>query len=47
MGTSPEQIAAEYQLGVEQIREVQAFYDAHRFESDANIRTERKAEEKL
>ena len=47
MGTSPEQIAAEYQLGVNQFREVQAFYDAHHFESEDNIRTERKAEEKL
>jgi uncharacterized protein (DUF433 family) len=46
MGTSPEQIAAEYELDVKQIREAQAFYTAHRPEIDANIRTEREAEEK-
>jgi uncharacterized protein (DUF433 family) len=46
MGTSPEQIAAEYELDVKQIREAQAFYNAHRPEIDANIRTEREVEEK-
>jgi uncharacterized protein (DUF433 family) len=46
IGTSPEQIAAEYELDVKQIREAQAFYTAHRPEIDANIRTEREAEEK-
>lgn len=45
MGTSPEQIAAEYELDVKQIREAQAFYTAHRPEIDANIRTERETEE--
>jgi uncharacterized protein (DUF433 family) len=46
MGTSPEQIAAEYELDDKQIREAQAFYNAHRPEIDANIRTEREVEEK-
>ena len=46
MGTNPEQIAAEYELDVKQVREAEAFYTAHRPEIDANILTEREAEEK-
>ncbi len=39
-GTSPEQIAAEYELDVQRIREAQAFYDAHRPELDVSIQIE-------
>jgi len=34
MGMSPEQIATEYELDVNRIREAQAFYNAHRPEID-------------
>jgi uncharacterized protein (DUF433 family) len=40
MGMNPEQIAAEYELDMNRIREAKAFYNAHRPEIDANIRVE-------
>jgi uncharacterized protein (DUF433 family) len=45
MGLSPEQIAQEYELDVNRIREAQAFYGAHRSEIDANILAENGLEE--
>jgi len=39
-GMTPDEIAADYELNVNQIREAQAFYEAHRPEIDANIRYE-------
>ena len=47
MGLNSEQIASEYELDVNRIREAQAFYDAHRPEIDANIRVEQESEGKL
>jgi uncharacterized protein (DUF433 family) len=44
MGMNPEQIAVEYELDVNRIREAQAFYNAHRPEIDANIRAEQELE---
>lgn len=44
MGMNPEQIAVEYELDVNRIREAQAFYNAHRPEIDANIRVEQELE---
>jgi len=44
-GMNPEQIAADYNLAVNRIREAQAFYNAHRPEIDANIRLEQELEE--
>ena len=46
MGMDPNQIATEYELDVNRIREAQAFYNAHRPEIDANIRIEQELEEK-
>jgi len=46
MGMNPDQIATEYELDVNRIREAQAFYNAHRPEIDANIRIEQELEEK-
>jgi uncharacterized protein (DUF433 family) len=43
-GQDPEQIAAEYELDVNRIREAQAFYTAHRPEIDASIRAEQDLE---
>jgi uncharacterized protein (DUF433 family) len=45
MGLNAEQIATEYELDVNRIREAQAFYDAHRAEIDANIRAEQELED--
>ena len=45
-GLSLEQIASEYELDVNRIREAQAFYNAHRPEIDANIRLEQELEGK-
>ena len=45
MGLTPEQIAAEYDLDVNRIREAQAFYTAHRLEIDHEVRTEKHLEE--
>jgi len=45
MGLNPEQIAAEYELDVNRIREAQVFYSAHCPEIDANIHTEQNLEE--
>ncbi|MDZ4158534.1 MAG: DUF433 domain-containing protein [Anaerolineaceae bacterium] len=45
MGMSPEQIAAEYELDANRIREAQAFYNAHRPEIEGSIRTEEDVEE--
>ena len=47
MGLNFEQIASEYELDVNRIREAQAFYEAHRPEIDANIRVEQESEGKL
>ena len=44
--TSPEEVAAQYQLEVPQVREALAFYAAHRPEIDANIQYEREQEPK-
>jgi len=44
MGLTTEQIAAEYELEVKQIREAKAFYQAHCTEIDANIRAEQEME---
>jgi uncharacterized protein (DUF433 family) len=45
-GMSPEQIAAEYELDVNRIREAQAFYSVHRVEIDASLQAERDLEKK-
>jgi uncharacterized protein (DUF433 family) len=45
-GLNHEQIASEHELDVARIREAQAFYNAHRSEIDANIRTEQEVEGK-
>ena len=44
-GLGLEQIASEYDLNVQRVREAQAFYDAHRPEIDASIRAEQEAEQ--
>jgi len=44
-GDSPEEIAANYDLDIKQVREAQAFYDAHKAEIDADIQVERDLEE--
>ena len=41
---SPEQTAAEYELDVNRIQEVKAFYNAHRPEIDLSIRAEQEIE---
>lgn len=43
-GLSPAQIAGEYELDVERVREALAFYDAHRPEIDAAIKAEEQSE---
>jgi uncharacterized protein (DUF433 family) len=45
-GLNPEQIAAEYEVDVNRIREAQAFYNAHRTEINASIRAEQEVEGK-
>jgi uncharacterized protein (DUF433 family) len=45
-GLTCEQIASEYELKPERIREAQAFYHAHRPEIDASILAEKQIEEK-
>jgi uncharacterized protein (DUF433 family) len=45
-GQSTEQIASEYELKQERIREAQAFYNAHRLEIDASIIAEQSIEER-
>jgi len=45
-GMKPEQIAAEYEIDVNRIREAQAFYAAHHVEIDAGIQAEQSLEEK-
>lgn len=42
MGTSVEELAAQYELDVKQIKEALAFYEKHRPEIDANIEAEGK-----
>jgi uncharacterized protein (DUF433 family) len=44
MGLSPEQVSKEYELDVARVREALAFYEIHRAEIDANIRSERDLE---
>ncbi len=39
-GMTVKQIATDYELGVERVREALAFYEAHRPEIDANIQAE-------
>jgi uncharacterized protein (DUF433 family) len=46
VGISSEQIANEYELDVNRVREAESFYNAHRPEIDAAIQAEREAEEK-
>ena len=46
LGLNPEQIAAEYVLDVQRIREAQSFYLAHRSEIDAMIQAEQQMEDK-
>jgi len=46
MGLSLEEIATDHALGLNQIREAQAFYNAHRLEVDANIQIEQELEDK-
>jgi uncharacterized protein (DUF433 family) len=43
-GMNIKEIAAEYELGAERVREALAFYEAHRPEIDANIQAEQQAE---
>ncbi len=43
-GMMPEEIANEYDLPAERIREARAFYQAHHLEIDANIRVEKEME---
>ena len=45
-GMSPEQIAAEFELDVQRIREAEAFYNAHRLEIDQSIQVEQEIEAK-
>ena len=44
-GSTPEQIAAEYDLSEAQVREALAFYDAYRTEIDTHIAAERDVEQ--
>lgn len=44
MGMTSEQIASEYEVDENRIREAQAFYNAHRPEIDGNIRAEHELE---
>ncbi|MCX6053828.1 MAG: DUF433 domain-containing protein [Chloroflexi bacterium] len=46
MGLRLEEIATDHGLDMNQIREAQAFYDAHRSEVDANIQIEQELEDK-
>ncbi|KAF0109523.1 MAG: hypothetical protein FD147_2214 [Chloroflexi bacterium] len=46
MGLSLEEIATDHGLDMNQIREAQAFYNAHRPEVDANIQIEQELEDK-
>ena len=46
MGLSLEEIATDHGLVMNQIREAQAFYNAHRPEVDANIQIEQELEDK-
>ncbi len=43
-GMSPEQIAADHELDVHQVREAQAFYNTHKSEIDQSIRAEKEIE---
>lgn len=43
-GLSPAQIAVEYELDVERVREALAFYDVHRAEIDATVKAEEQSE---
>jgi uncharacterized protein (DUF433 family) len=43
-GMSIKEIAAEYELDAERVREAFAFYEAHRPEIDANIQAEQQSE---
>ena len=43
-GMAVKEIAADYELDVERVREALAFYEAHRPEIDANIQAEQKLE---
>lgn len=45
-GMTSEEIAVEYELDVKRVREAQAFYEAHRPEIDAGIRSEQEIESK-
>ncbi len=44
-GEPPEKVAANYNLDIKQVREAQAFYEAHKAEIDADIQAERDLEE--
>ena len=44
-GETSEQVAANYGLDIKQVREAQAFYEAHKAEIDADIQAERDLEE--
>ncbi|MBN1318219.1 MAG: DUF433 domain-containing protein [Anaerolineales bacterium] len=46
MGLSPDEIAKEYELKENRVREAQAFYDAHKPEIDGSILAEKELEEK-
>jgi len=46
MGLSLEEIATDHALDLNQIREAQSFYNAHRSEVDANIQIEQELEDK-
>lgn len=46
MGLSLKEISTDLVLNLNQIREAQAFYDAHRSEVDANIQIEQELEDK-
>jgi uncharacterized protein (DUF433 family) len=43
-GASPAETAAEYGVSETQVREAQAFYEAHRHEVDASVQAERELE---
>jgi uncharacterized protein (DUF433 family) len=45
-GQSLEEIAADYELEANQVKEALAFYDAHRAEIDASIEAEERLEDK-
>lgn len=44
LGSTPQEVAADYQLSLPRVQEALAFYDAHRAEIDANLQHEQALE---